>query len=272
MAAAVSLAFALLVGAWLVRFAERADRSMHRPEDVELAAGAPLLAAIPGGERASPEPFLRLRDAIVYLGGQRTRSTLIVTSPMGEEGRTSVAIGLAHACVAAGRSVVLVDADLRNPQIASRSGVPPGVGLADVLIGGDLEAALQADGGAGTGLTILPAGSPGPRSPDLLASARMASVMRELSERFDTVVIDTPPLLAFSDALPLLPGASGVVLVARIDHTMRGALSRAVQILKDAGANVLGPVATGASAHPRAAESVAAYAPEPEPAFHAPGG
>ncbi|MDX6256163.1 MAG: tyrosine-protein kinase, partial [Frankiales bacterium] len=173
-AAALSLAFALLVGSWLVRFAERADRSMHRPEDLELAAGAPLLAAIPSGQPASAEPFLRLRDAIVYLGGQGSGSTLIVTSPMGDEGRTSVAMGLANAYVAAGRSVILVDADLRNPQIASRSGLPPGVGLADVLIGGDLEAALQADDGAtGTGLTILPAGSPGPDSPDLLASARM---------------------------------------------------------------------------------------------------
>jgi Mrp family chromosome partitioning ATPase len=100
----------------------------------------------------------------------------------------------------------------------------------------------------------------------------MTSVLRELSERFETVVIDTPPLLAVSDALPLVAKASGVVVVARIDHTMRGALSRAVQILKGAGANVLGPVATGASTHPRAVESVAAYAPEPEPALHSPGG
>ena len=272
LAAVLALIPALLLGAWLVRLAERADRRIRGPEEVERVAGAPLLAAVPGGGRTSPEPFLRLRDAIVYLSGQRARSTVVVASPRRGEGRTSVATGLANAFAASGRSVVLVDADLRNPQVASHLGLPTGRGLAEVLSGDDLEAVLHVLGGAGTGLTVLAAGSPGPESPDLLASERMASVMRQLSEKFDVVVLDTPPLLAASDALPLLPYASGVVVLAQIDHTSGKALGRAVQILKDAGANVLGPVATRPSPRSRRVESSVPSAPGRKPALHAPGG
>ena len=243
-AGVLALIVALFLGIRLVKLAERADRRVHDPEEVELLAGAPVLAALPRGHASGPEPFLRLRDTILHLAGQRSRATVVVASPMRSDGRTSVALGLATAFAASGRSVVLVDADMRNPGVAARAEVPAGPGLADVLSGGPVDESLQTMGGASSGLAILPAGEQKPDSPDMLASARMSSLLDELSERFEVVILDTPPLLAFSDAVPLSRAASAVVLVARIDHTPVRALRRTAQLLEDAGANVLGPVAT----------------------------
>jgi capsular exopolysaccharide synthesis family protein len=243
LAAALAFVFALYLGWRLARLAERADESIHEPDEVERVAEAPLLTAFHSKGATGPEPFLRLRDSIVHLTGQTGRATLVVTSPRNGEGRTSIAIGLAKAYTAAGRSVALVDGDFRDPQIATRVVVSPQPGLADVLAGASLSDTLHV--GLHPRLSVLPAGDAAAAQADLLGSERMGFVLRELASRFEIVVVDTAPLLAASDALALVNQASGVVLVARIDQTSRRALRRAAQILRRAGANVLGSVATG---------------------------
>ena len=242
-AAAAVFVLSLLMAAWLVKLVERADPRIHDPAVVESLTATPLLAALPRDESASAAAFVRLRDAVVYLRGQRSRTTIAVTSAMRDDGRTTVALGLAVAFAADGRSVLLVDADLRDPAIAARADVPAHPGLADVLRGEDLKHALRRREGAW--LAVLPAGAVDRASADLMASERSLSVLDQLAERFDVVVIDTPPLLAASDALAFASHVSGVVLVARIDHTRGRSLQRAVQLLKGVGANLLGPVAVG---------------------------
>jgi tyrosine-protein kinase Etk/Wzc len=148
--------------------------------------------------------------------------------------------------------------------------VAPEPGLADVLAGRDLSEALHV--GMHPGLTLLPAGLPTSRSSDLAGSARMQTLIEELAVRFDIVIVDTPPLFAASDALALVNEASGAVVVARIDHTSRRSLGRAAQILKRAGAKVLGSAVTGINREAHRLPSALARPAEPREIVQAPGG
>ena len=148
--------------------------------------------------------------------------------------------------------------------------VAPRPGLADVLAGGSLSAALHV--GLHPGLTMLPAGLAPPETAELVGSERMKLLLRELASRFDVVIVDTPPLFAVSDALALVHSATGVLMVARVDHTSRRALQRATQILGRAGANLLGAVVTGAHAESRRRPSVASSQAARRIVVHAPGG
>src|SRR5262249_53880554 len=129
------------------------------------------------------------------------------------------------------------------------------------LAGGDLDQALHA--GVHPNLTILPAGVPRRQAIDLAGSDRMAALLHELRDRFDVVIVDTPPLLVASDALALAKDADGVVLGARIDPASRGALERAALVLRRAGGNLLGPVMTGMRADRHRAAAPARTPAEP---------
>ena len=247
-AAVLSLIAAALLAWWLVKVLERADPRLHDVDDVEAVASAPLLTTVTAANHAAPEPYLRLRDGIRFLRDQRTDVTVLVTSPTVGDGRTSVAIGLATAYAASGCSVALVDADMRNPHVGAVLGLRPGQGLAEVLRGVPLDSVLRYSGEPDSGFHVLTAGQRLVGSADLLASVAMSTLMAALRDRFDVVVVDTPPLLAVSDALALVPYSSGVVVVARLDHSTRRGLRRALLILEKAGATVFGPVAMGARA------------------------
>jgi Mrp family chromosome partitioning ATPase len=241
-AALVAFVLALLLGVRAVRLAERADSRIHDVFQLEELAGLPAMAVVPRRHGQSPEPFLRLRDALVHLSDQGAGSTIVVTSPMGGDGRTTAAEGLARAYSTLGLAVVLVEADLRRPRLADRFSVPAAPGLADVLAGGDVSAALHVPAGGGSAsLTVLPAGDVERGARDL-GSPRMDAVMQELSQRADVVVVDTPALLETSDALAMAEHSSAVVVCARIEHTRGRALQRALRVLERAGADVAGLV------------------------------
>jgi len=97
----------------------------------------------------------------------------------------------------------------------------------------------------GSGLRVLPGGAVPPNPSALLGSLRMASLLSELHADSDIVIVDSTPLLLVSDALPLLERASGIVMLARIDKTPRDAVRKALQLIDNAGGNILGIVATG---------------------------
>jgi capsular exopolysaccharide synthesis family protein len=143
--------------------------------------------------------------------------------------------------------VIAVDCDLRRPQLAKRIGVGDKVnfGLDSVLIDrrGLHEALVDVEIEGGR-LRVLPGGSP-PNPSVLLGSDRMRSLLAQLREEADMVVIDTPPLLAVSDAIPLQEQVSGTVLVARMDHTTRDAVRKASALISTAGGRLLGFVGTG---------------------------
>jgi len=252
--AMLALIAAVLLAGGLVSLAERLDRRLRDSKQLEDLTGAPLLArvpptAFPGG---APDPqvpivFQALRDSLTYFNVDRTLTSLAVISPLKGEGKTTVSTHLAVSFARAGKRVILVDADMRSPQVGTRMGLDRSPGLSDVLMGGDLDDTLRELDIMDGHLQVLTGGTPTPNPSEMLGSVRMSSLMAALSERCDLVIIDTAPVLAVSDAFPLLGQVSGIVGVARLEQTPRDAVRRMVEVALTADGRVLGMVATGGS-------------------------
>ena len=250
--ATVGLVLAILIGAALISLAERMDRKIHKPEDLERLTGVPFLATIPqeafpGNEDSADvhEAFQTLRSSLTYFNADQQLRTLLVVSGLKGEGKTTVASNLAVAYASSGQRVLLVDADLRKPDAADRFGVGEPAGLSQVLAGTvSLHDALRPVGALGDRLRVLPAGQIPPNASALLGSQRMANLIGELEREADLVILDSTPLLNVSDAFPLLDKASGIVALVRLDKTPRDAVRRMLKIIDSAGGNILGIVAT----------------------------
>jgi capsular exopolysaccharide synthesis family protein len=252
--ARIGFILALLLAAALVPVLDAMDRRLREPEELEDLADVPLLGSIPDeafpGKGSGPfvhEAFQTLRAGLTYFNIDRTLTTVLVASPTRGDGKTTVAANLARALAEDGRNVIAVDCDLRRPQLAKRLGVGDQVnfGLDSVLIDrrGVDEALVNVEVEGGQ-LRVLPGGTP-PNPSVLLGSERMRELLANLGETADMVIIDTPPLLAVSDAIPLQEQVSGTVLVARVDHTNRDGVRKAISFISTAAGNLLGFVATG---------------------------
>jgi capsular exopolysaccharide synthesis family protein len=256
--AKIGFVLALLLAAGLVPLLDAVDRRLREPEDLEELADVPLLGSIPDeafpGRGSGPfvhEAFQTLRAGLTYFNIDRTLSSVLISSPTRGDGKTTVAANLARALAEDGRNVIAVDCDLRRPQLAKRLGVADKVnfGLDSVLIDrrgvGEALVDVEIEGGQ---LRVLPGGSP-PNPAVLLGSDRMRELLAKLSESADMVIVDTPPLLSVSDAIPLQEQVSGTVLVARVDHTSRDGVRKSESFISTAGGNLLGFVATGVQLH-----------------------
>lgn len=187
------------------------------------------------------EAFRVLRTNLQFMGLDKPLKSLLLTSATPAEGKTTTIANLAVAFAQTGAKVCLVDADLRRPTVAKVFGIENWSGLTTALIGqGELELSLKAT--AVPGLTVLPSGPIPPNPAELLGSGRMASLIATLEERFDMVLIDTPPVLAVTDAAVLAPKVGGVVLVIRSGEVPRQQVLRAKEALEAVKANVLGTV------------------------------
>ncbi len=254
----LSLVIAILIAIGAVLLAESSDRRLRSADDLEKLTGWPLLAVIPRGafepehpaSSGEQEAFQMLRAAMTYFNAEERPASVAVISPLIEDGKTTVAVGLALASARAGIKTILVDADLRRPQVGPRLGIKaPADGLAEVLAGdAQLDNALVnevLDMPNASSLTVLPSGKPPVNPAALLNSHRMADVLRSLEERSELVVIDTAAALAVSDALPVIQSAAAVVMVVRMNRSSRAAVRRMKKVVSSTDARVLGVVATG---------------------------
>jgi capsular exopolysaccharide synthesis family protein len=256
----LALVIALLLGVGAVLVAENADRRLRAIEDIESLTGWPLLAAIPpsafspehGAEPRNEEAFQMLRSALTYFNVERPLGSVVIVSPQVSAGKTTVAAGLALATARAGKRAILVDADLRRPQVCARLGVPDKPGLGAVLAGErqleEVLVAYPADSPDGGKLLVLGAGPPPPNPAALLGSQQMRALVRKLEGQADLVIVDSVAALAVSDALPLLQAVSGTVVVVRMDRTSRASVRRLQKMIASAHGTVLGAVATGSGA------------------------
>lgn len=250
--ATVALLLALLVGAGLMVLAERMDRRLRKPEDLEKLTGLPFLATIPHeafpgtpGSPDVPEAFQTLRNSLTFFNADQQLRSIMVASGLKGEGKTTVASNLAIAYASFGKRVIVVDTDLRKPDLAQRLGFDDTTGLSQVLAGTvTLEEAYREVPPFGPNMRLLPAGPVPPNPSALLGSQRMAQLIQELSEDCEMLIVDSTPLLIVSDAFPLLDKVSGVVGLARLDKTPRDAVRKMVQIMGSANAQVFGMVAT----------------------------
>jgi capsular exopolysaccharide synthesis family protein len=262
----LGLIFALVVA--FLR--EHLDRALRSREEVEAALGAPVIGQIPLTRRPRREPPLaladQLRDAaeayrtlranLQYLSIRRPLKTILISSASPGQGKTTVTANLAFAIASSGANTLVIDGDLRRPQLhrALRvEGQHPG--LTNVLLGTvSLEKALlslslpsangQRDGAAGR-IGFLPSGPIPPNPSELLSTDRMRQMIEDAGANWEYVLIDSPPLLAVSDALELARIVDGVMLVTR-QGQLSGEEARDVrQLVERLEMNLLGVVMTG---------------------------
>ena len=186
------------------------------------------------------EQMRALRNRLATLNADAEPKTLVVTSASRSEGKTVTALNLAMALSELERQqVVVVDADLRRPSIERYLNLNPGPGLSDVLQGDvPLEKALRPVGFRR--LMVLGAGTRVNNPADVLNGSRIDELFARLKERFQYIVIDTPPVLPSTDAGVLAARADGTLFVLRLEHTLKGSAREALRSLQELGANVLG--------------------------------
>jgi polysaccharide biosynthesis transport protein len=248
----------LLLGVGAVLVAEKADRRLRTPEDIESLTSWPVLAAIPPSafspdhltDPRALESFQMLRAGLTYFNVERPLGSVAIISPVAGDGKTTVAVGLAVAVARAGKRAILVDADLRNPQVCVRLGLADGgAGLGDVLAGerkpADVMLRYPMDSPDGGRLLVVPAGRPPPNPAALLGSQRMRTLVGQLEGEADLVIYDSVAALAVSDSLPLLQAVSGSVVVLRMNRSSRAPVRRLQTMIASARGTVLGVVATG---------------------------
>lgn len=289
-----ALLIALLGSIALAYGLERFDRRLRDPEELERAyAGSPLLAVLPHADDPVPvrdgtavlggdfrEPFRVLRTNIELASVDSPPRTIVVSSAMPGEGKSTVVRNLALAFHEAGRRVAVVDLDLRHPALAGLFFRPAiGPGMTDVLrrdveldaatieVGSTVptvddllvESAHPGSRGNGAtsrngggmeqpGVTLLLGGAPPANPPTVLASQRVVEVLDELADRHDIVLIDSAPVLAVTDTVPLLRYADAALFVSRLGVTTRDTAKRLMQFVgRVPDLNLLGLVANDLS-------------------------
>jgi len=191
---------------------------------------------------AGSEAFRFLRSSLKWNSGSGVTKTLVVSSALSEEGKTTTSSNLAAAVALEGQRALLIDCDFHRARLHRAFRVARDPGLAQVLRG-YLPAAAAVRSTFIKGLSLLPAGrDPFANSADLLGTDRMRTLLNELSGEFDFIVLDTPPLLSVADAAAVGPLADGVLLVVRAGLTELRAVDQALHQLESVGARVVGAV------------------------------
>jgi non-specific protein-tyrosine kinase len=259
----LALVAGLMLGLGLAFLRERLDDSIKTKEDLEQAARAlPVLAVVPmvrswkGKAEARTisvsdpsssvaEAYRTLRASIQFMGIDRPVRTIQVTSASAKEGKSTTVANLGVALARTGQSVVVMCADLRRPRIHEFFGLSNKVGLTSVLLGEvGLEAALQQVPEVDR-LRVLASGPLPPNPSELLQSRRAAEAIANLAEN-NIVLIDTPPTLPVSDALVVSKRVDATLVVCSAGGTNRKDLARAVQLLEQVEAPLIGTVLNGA--------------------------
>ena len=246
---------ALGVGAAVLR--EALDNRVRNEADVERITDAPIVGGIAFDSKAASRPlivqadprgprsesFRTLRTNLQFLDIEGKARIFVVTSSVQSEGKSTTVANLALTLENAGSRVIVIDADLRRPKLATYMGLEGAVGLTDVLIG---RAALQdvvQPWGRGS-LDVLPAGQIPPNPSELLGSRQMQNLIQQLEKDYEYILFDTPPLLPVTDAAILAKKASGAIVVVAAGRTLKNQLSGAVATLENVGVPVSGIVLT----------------------------
>lgn len=243
------------LGIALAVLREIADTRVRSEQDVRAVTDSAVIGAITMDDEAEKNPlvvqtspyhtrseaFRRLRTNLQFLDLDGGPQAFVVTSSVPDEGKTTSAINLAITLADADSKVLLIDADLRRPSVAGYLGIEGSVGLTTLLIQrATIDDVIQPWGSAG--LFVMPSGVVPPNPAELVGSKAMARLVHEMSEQFDYVIIDAPPLLPVTDAALIARMTSGVLMVAGAGQIRREQLRQSLANLSTVSARVLGIV------------------------------
>lgn len=251
-----NMAFALLLGLVLsgamVFAIEHIGQSIHDPEvlakllDVPVLGHVPLLEdgnireALTDSRSLLYESYVNLRTALTFATSQGIPSSLMITSSRPKEGKSTTALGLSLVIKRMGRSVLLIDADMRNPSQVTDDHAP---GLSNYLAGDENWMDKVREGEVG-GISVLPSGPKPPNAAELLTELRLTELLRQAAGHYDHVIIDTPPIIDLADA-PLIAGAvSACLLVVEADGPSQRAVHIALNRLLMSKVKIVGALLT----------------------------
>lgn len=245
---------ALIAGIW-VFLAETLDQSIRDPSDLKNAFGLPTLGLIPTVESDSisdqlqdthselSEAYSSARTSLIFATPDGAPKSVMMTSTRPEEGKTLSALAIAQSFSKLGKSVLLIDLDLRRMGLSTRLGaLHVKNGMSAFLAGQVPEPEiLKLEDYA---VDFAPAGRLSPNPTELLASVRTRGFIRAMGDKYDQIIIDGPPVLGLSDALELSKAVDGVAYVIQANAGTRRAVTRALNRLRGADANLLGGIVT----------------------------
>ncbi|MEO7673707.1 MAG: polysaccharide biosynthesis tyrosine autokinase [Pyrinomonadaceae bacterium] len=270
-----ALLLSTLFGMGLALFLEYLDDTIRTVEEIESVLQLPALAAIPTiesipkrklllvganeqeEERANSEllifadsrsalseAYRQLRTSILLSTAGHPPKSLLITSSLPSEGKTTTATNTAISLAQTGAKVLIIDADMRRPRLHSVFNIMNGEGLSTLLSSestdADITRVVKTDDG--TQLHLLTSGPIPPNPAELIGSDQMANLLKKLQNHYTHVVIDSPPITSFTDGVLIASMVDGVILVVHSGKSSRQVVKRARQLLQDVGARVLGVV------------------------------
>lgn len=256
---ALNLLLGIIVGLFggvgIAFFIEYLDNTIKSPDDAEARLEKPVLAVIPllkekdknieeivlKEPRSSfAEDYKVLRTSLLLASAEKPPKTVLITSTGPDEGKTVTAINLASAIAQSEYTVLLIDADLRKPRIHKVFSLNNDKGLSTYLAGASDMNIIQE--GPLSNFSIIPSGPLPPNPSELLGSKRMKELIETLKDKYDVIIIDSPPVLTVSDSMILGRIVDGLLLVTRGGKTTYELAGRAIKSLTDMKENLLGVV------------------------------
>jgi capsular exopolysaccharide synthesis family protein len=245
----------LVGGVAVVLGLELLDASVASRADVEERLGLAFIGAMPplkpddGGpadllihrhpRSQAAEMCRAIRTNLLFMSPEKPFRTVVVSSAGPAEGKSTVVINLGMVMAQTGSRVLLMDTDMRRPRLHKAFGVPDDVGVSSLIVGeGSLERAIKSTDVPN--LFVLPCGPLPPNPAELLHTRAFSELLGKLRERFDCVLLDSPPLGPVSDALVLSKQTDGILLVLKAGATHREQAKRAIRSLRDVKARVIG--------------------------------
>jgi capsular exopolysaccharide synthesis family protein len=274
----IALFLSVGLGIGFALFLEYLDDTVHSTDEVERLLHLPALAVIPsvgagtrrrllggpgalqkqnGNPASNPEllmnvdgrsplaeAYRHLRTSVLLSTAGRAPRTLLVTSSLPGEGKTTTAVNTAISLAQTGASVVIIDADMRRPRLHSIFSISDRAGLSSILSSDLSEAGILeiVEKEEVTGLHLLTSGPIPPNPAELLGSEQMRRLITTLQSNFDHVVVDSPPVSSFTDGVLISSMVDGVLLVVHGGKSSRHIVRRSRQLLQDVGAKIFGVV------------------------------
>lgn len=254
----VNLAVAFFVGLGLSAMAvlalEQIDEGIRSPSDVWNVLKTPLLGNVPLSsvpilealkDPKSPliESYLSIRSNLAFATNHGLPLTLCVTSTQPGEGKSTSSLALAQIIGRTGKSVILIDGDLRSPSVHRLTGLPNVSGLSNVLAGDD-DLRSHIHDSAALGLSVMTTGPLPPNPAELLSSDRLSNILAVLLTMYDHVIVDAPPVLGLADAPLICRATEGCIFVAEPGRAPVRSIRSSLQRLKFVGGHIFGVVIT----------------------------
>ena len=258
---AAALVGSTMLAVMVVFMIEYMDTGFRSLQQLQQSIYVPALGIVPRlsvveARRYTPEDFVldqpnslyaesirTIRTSLMLSSIDRQPRSVMFTSSVPAEGKTSTAVSVARAAAKAGQRTIIVDCDLRKPSVHESLRVPNGEGVVEILTGAcELNDAIEID--LKSGLHYITAGAKAPNPPDALGSGAMRTMISELESRYDLVILDTPPVLPVSDSLVLLRNVDKTVFLVRWGSTRREAVIAGIRQVQEANGDLAGVAMT----------------------------